>query len=82
MSTSSTELPLIEQAVEKLRWHPLSPEIGYQTRRFWNVSSPISGRYQPDTDFFNRLRVSANFALTAFSEVRLYGILGNPLSDI
>ena len=29
------------QAVEKLPWCPLSPQIGHQTRRLWGVSSPI-----------------------------------------
>jgi hypothetical protein len=43
------------QAVEKLPWYSLSPQIGYQTRRFWGVSSPVCGLYQLNADFFNRL---------------------------
>ncbi len=49
------ELPRSYQAVEKLPWYSLSPQIGYQTRRFGGVSSPGCGRYQLNADFFNRL---------------------------
>jgi hypothetical protein len=52
-------------------WRSPSPQIVYQTHWFWDVSSPILGRHQLNADFFNRLGCSANFGLTAFSEVRI-----------
>src|SRR5215210_6090298 len=48
------------QLVEKPRWRPLSPPIGYQTRRFWGFPSPIPGRSPLDIDFFNTLTPSTH----------------------
>jgi hypothetical protein len=47
-----------DQPVEKLPLCTLSPQIRHQIRRFWGVSSPISGRHQLNADFFNRPRGS------------------------
>jgi hypothetical protein len=41
-----------------------SPQIEYQTRRFWGFPSSIGGQSPLDIDFFNTLANSANFALT------------------
>jgi hypothetical protein len=43
------------QGVEKLRCGLLSPRIGHQTYCFWDVSSPIRGRYQLNANFLNTL---------------------------
>jgi hypothetical protein len=43
------------QGVEKRRCGPLSPRIGHQTYSLWDVSSPISGRFQLNANFLNTL---------------------------
>jgi hypothetical protein len=53
-------LPRRPQAVEKLPWCPLSPQIEYQTRCFWGVSSAICDRYRLNGDFFNKLTPSTH----------------------
>jgi hypothetical protein len=44
------------------RFHPKSDTNRHQTRCFWGYWSPICGRYQFNADFFNRLRISRNYA--------------------
>jgi hypothetical protein len=58
-------LPRRGQPVEKLPWRRFSPQIRHQTRRFWGIWCPICGRYEPNTDFFNRLGCSRKFGLRA-----------------
>jgi hypothetical protein len=41
LETRTREVRRIYQAVEKLPWHPLSPEIGYQ-------NTPVLERFEPD----------------------------------
>jgi hypothetical protein len=47
--------------LKKLPLCLLEPQRGHQIRRFWGISSLICGRYQLDTDFFNRLTPSTQF---------------------
>jgi hypothetical protein len=78
MHDPESGLRRIPQLVEKLPWFTLSHHMGHEIRRFGTFSSPICGRYQLNVDFFNRLvssrnlpsTVSANFAVTEFSEGR------------
>ena len=49
------ELPSKRQAVERLPWCSLSPQVRHQTRRFWDILSPICGRHRLKVGFFNRL---------------------------
>ena len=55
-------MPRREQAVEKLPWCPLSPQIGHQTHRFWDVFDPFVVVKRTDADFFNRLGNSRKLA--------------------
>jgi hypothetical protein len=50
----------MHQRVEKPSGCSLSPQIGYQTHRFWGVSSPILIRLQLNADFFNKLAPSTH----------------------
>jgi len=66
-----TRVPRRSQAVEKLPLCPLSPQIGYQTRRFWGFQSPICSRYRLNADFFNTLKLSRKSANNRSEEVPL-----------
>jgi hypothetical protein len=59
------QLPRTVQAVEKLPWWPLSPQIGHQsapnTLLLGLLEPDVCGRYQLNSDFFNRLASSRSF---------------------
>jgi hypothetical protein len=52
--------------LKKPSWRSLSPQIGYQTHRFWDVSSQILGRHQLIAEFFNRLTSSTQTLCLAY----------------
>ena len=60
------------QRVEERPRCPLSPWIGHEIRRFWDVSSPICGRYRLGADFFQQAGVfcvNFGYCKMGFTEV-------------